>query len=59
MFLYENGVDIWGFVISQEGIKMDLDTIKAIVEWTSPRNIYEVRRFHGLSRFIENLLEIS
>jgi len=40
-----------GFVISQEGLKMDLEKVKTITEWPSPRNIFEVRIFHGLASF--------
>jgi hypothetical protein len=40
-----------GFVISQEGLKMDLEKVKEIKEWPYPRNIFEVRSFHGLSSF--------
>jgi len=51
-----------GFLISQEGLKMDLEKFKEIVEWTSPRNIYEVISFHDLEifdkRFIRNLSSI-
>jgi hypothetical protein len=30
---------------------MDLEKVKAIIEWPSSRNIYEVRTFHGLASF--------
>ena len=28
-----------GFVISKDGLKMDLEKIEAIVNWSSPKNI--------------------
>jgi hypothetical protein len=40
-----------GFVISSNELKMDHEKVKAIKEWPSPRNIFEVRRFHVLSIF--------
>ena len=40
-----------GFVISQEGMKMNPENFKEIVEWPSPRNIYDVIIFHGLASF--------
>ena len=40
-----------GFVISQEGMKMDLEKVNETMEWTCTRSIYEVRSFHGLARF--------
>jgi hypothetical protein len=40
-----------GFVISKDGFKMDLEKVQAIVSWPNPRNVYEVRSFHGLTSF--------
>ena len=39
------------FVISREGLKMDQEKVKAILEWPSPKNVFEVRSFHGLASF--------
>jgi hypothetical protein len=30
---------------------MDLEKVRAIKEWSSPRNIFEVKSFHGLASF--------
>ena len=38
---------------------MDLEKVKAIVEWPSLRNIYEVRSFHGVERFYKKLIRNS
>ena len=35
-----------GVVVSSQGVSVDPDKIKAIVEWSEPRNIHEVRSFH-------------
>jgi hypothetical protein len=40
-----------GFVISLNELKMDPKKVKEIKEWSSLRNIFEVRIFHGLSSF--------
>jgi hypothetical protein len=48
-----------GFVVSVDGIKVDEEKIQAIREWLTPKNVGEVRNFHGLATFYRRFLEIS
>ena len=52
-----------GFFICREELRMDTRKVKVIVEWRSPRNIFEVICFHGLEsfyrKFIRNFNKMS
>ena len=41
-----------GFVISRDGLKMDPKKVQEIIDWPSPRNIFEVRNFLWIGRFL-------
>ena len=40
-----------GYVVGENGIKVDEEKVKAIKEWPTPNIISEVRSFHGLASF--------
>ncbi|GKV48180.1 hypothetical protein SLEP1_g55007, partial [Rubroshorea leprosula] len=52
-----------GHVVSKDGISVDPDKVKAIVEWSQPTNVTEVRSFLGLAgyyrRFVEGFSHIA
>jgi hypothetical protein len=56
-FLQESLVFL-GFFISTKGFDMDSKKDMAILEWPSPRSTIEVRSFHALAPFTENLFKI-
>ena len=54
-FLRESLVFL-GFVMSTEGVKMDSEKVKAILEWLSPSSITKVRSFQGLTTFYRKII---
>jgi hypothetical protein len=40
-----------GFVVSERGIEVDEEKVKAIQEWPTPTTISQVRSFHSLASF--------
>jgi len=44
-------VEFLGVVIGLEGIKMEKEKIKGVVEWLTPKSVKEVQKFLGLANF--------
>jgi hypothetical protein len=52
-----DSVSFLGHVISGEGVAVDPEKVKAVVEWTRPTSIFEIRSFLGLAGYYRHFIE--
>ena len=46
-----------GVVIGSEGIKMEEEKVKGILEWTIPKCVKDVQKFLGLANYYHQFIE--
>ena len=61
---FKRSIDFLGYVITEDGITMDSNKVRAIVDWPSPlKNITDVRSFLGLAgyyrRFVQGFSKLA
>ena len=46
--LFKGMIQYLGHVVSKDGISVDPNKIKAIIEWLVPKNVTDIRSFMGI-----------
>src|SRR5690606_16923696 len=44
-------VEFLGFIINADGVKMDQNKVKSILDWKPPKSVKEIQSFLGLANF--------
>jgi len=50
-------VDFLGVVIGPEGIKMEKEKVKGVLEWPTPKCVKDVQKFLGLANYYSQFIE--
>ena len=54
---FKNHIQYLGHVISKDGISVDPNKIKAIINWPIPKDVPEVRSFMGITGYYQKFIE--
>jgi hypothetical protein len=54
-----DSVSFLGHVISREGVAVDLEKVKAVVEWTRATSMFEIQSFLGLAGYYQDSSWVS
>jgi len=54
---YQKRIQYLGHVISEEGIAVEPKMIRAIMEWSIPKDVVDIRSFMGITRYYHIFIE--
>ena len=54
---FKDIIQYLGHVVCKDGISIDLNKIKAIIEWPVPKNVTDIRSFMGITSYYQKFIE--
>jgi hypothetical protein len=55
--LYTKETKFLGFIISTEGVKIDLDKVRAVQDWKEPKTVKDVQSFLGFANYYQKFIK--
>ncbi|KAK3530419.1 hypothetical protein QTP86_024464 [Hemibagrus guttatus] len=53
---HQSTVTFLGYVISHQGVEMDVGKVRAVTEWPAPATLWELQRFLGFANFYRRFI---
>ncbi|KAK3543156.1 hypothetical protein QTP70_011951 [Hemibagrus guttatus] len=54
---HRSTVTFLGYVISHQGVEMDVGKVRAVTEWPAPATVWELQRFLGFANFYRRFIQ--
>jgi hypothetical protein len=54
---YKDKIQYLGNIVSKEGIVVDPEKIKSIMDWPIPKDVSDIRSFMGITSYYQNFIE--
>ena len=55
--IYSTEMDCLGFIVTDDGIRVDASKVDKIVQWRTPRNYNDVQKFNGMIQYLSQFLK--
>jgi hypothetical protein len=55
--IFQKQVHYLGHVISKEGVAVDLEKIQSIMDWPTPKDVYDIGSFMGMTRYYRRFIK--
>ena len=54
---HKSKVNFLGYIISVEGVEMDQEKIKTVLEWDAPETVKDIQSFLGFANFYRRFIQ--